>query len=160
MSFASWGARIASSAVLLVVLPCAAYAASAPPKHSMDSDQAALWDGISVVAAVGGLDVRRAKTRLQRNGQRFTAALLDDAGEPIHTITGTVRNGKVSARRLVLHSDVGEESLQGTWTSSRIGPYRSQSIVLGNAWAAVVLTHSLIVDPAAFVPPRQAPSRP
>lgn len=152
--------QVTVALALLGTLVGSVQAASTGPTEAPASEQDILWDGISVVSTVSGLDVRRAKTRIRRTGQRFHASMLNDAGEPIQTITGTVRSGKVNARRIVLNSDVGEEPLQGTWVSTRIGPYRAQSIVLSNEWAVVSLTHSLLVDRSASVPPRAAPSGP
>ena len=152
--------RIALALAVLGTLAGPVHAAGAGSDRPQPADQGTLWDSISVISAVSGLDVRRAKIHLQRSGHRFTASMLDDAGEPIQTITGTVLNGKVSARRRVLHSDVGEEPFQGTWVSTKIGPYRAQSIVLTNAWAALVLTQSVLVNRSATSPPREAPSRP
>ena len=114
----------------------------APVHAEADPATVDLWDAVSVVSAVSGLALDRAKARVQRKGQRFTAVLLADSGEPMQTIEGTVRNGQVTARRTVHQSDVGEEPLQGTWTIADVGPYRSQSVVLVNAWAAVVMTRS------------------
>jgi hypothetical protein len=151
--------RIALGLAVLGTLAGPVRAAGSGSDRIQPADPGTLWDGISVISAVSGLDVQRAKVRVQRSGQRFSASMLNDAGEPIQTITGTVRSGRVNARRTVLHSDVGEEPMQGTWVSTKIGPYRAESIVLTNAWAAVVVTQSVMVNRSANLPPREGPSR-
>lgn len=151
--------RAAWPVVLGATLWAPAAAADRVPA-TVPAGSAELWDGISVVSAVSGLDVLRAKTSVRRRGSRFAADLLGDAGEPIQSITGTVRNGRVVARRIVHRSDVGEEPLEGTWAITRIGPYRSQSVVLRNEWAVVVMTRSTLIERSRAVPLRPAPAVP
>lgn len=101
-----------------------------------------VWDASSANAGVGGLHVHRLRACVERRGDRFSAVLVNEQGEANQTITGTVRGGRVTARRTVMASDNMGERLAGTWDVAPITPYRQHTIVLTNSVLAIVLTRS------------------
>lgn len=143
----------------LILAACGPVAAAQEPAvcgASTGRPGGPVWDASSANAGVGGLHVHRLRACVERRGNRFSAVLVDERGEVNQTIAGTVRGGRVTARRTVMASDNIGERLAGTWDVSPITPYRQYTIVLTNPVLAIILTRSDYRGrPVPYTPPEE-----
>jgi len=78
------------------------------------------------------------------NGGQLTAKLYDPDGVTLaQTLKGSINSGRVNAVRRVHDSDVGDETMSGTYTKEGHGNSVGEAIIVQTKWGFVGITRTV-----------------
>jgi len=113
---------------------------------STQSVQAASsWKWIAGNVTTSGWFVTQGQAAVTISGGTLSAQLFDSE-EPSFlrlTLNGKLTSGKVILTVTTHQSDVGGETLTGTYTRNVYGKYQFEAIIVKNEWAFIALTRTL-----------------
>ena len=102
------------------------------------------WKWIGGDASPSGRVTVHGPADVNINGGQLTAKLYDPDGVTLaQTLKGSINSGRVNAVRRVHDSDVGDETMSGTYTKERHGNSVGEAIIVQTKWGFVGITRTV-----------------